>query len=250
MHDLTVRPHPLLKRAELQANGLLAAMPQDTLERLLPQVEKVRLVAGDALYNAGDALEYAYFPANTIVTILLKLGSTSTSTQVAVAGHEGLVGLSAFMGSTAHGRALVLITGDAFKIPVAALKAEFDRNGPVMRLLLRYTQAVVTQMAQAVVCNRHHRLDQQLCTWLLASMDRLPQGRPLRVTHEMVARVLGVRRESITDAAAALRLLGLITYSRGQVILLDRAGLRAKACECYQVVKRETDRLLPDRPAT
>ena len=225
-------------------------MPQVALERLLPDLEKVRLVAGEVLYDADGDLQHAYFPANTIVTLLLPSSSGAT-TKVAVVGREGVVGVSAFMGGAPPpGRAVVLNTGDAFKIPAVALKAEFDRYGAVMRLLLRFTQVLVTQMAQTAVCNRHHVIEAQLCAWLLTCMDRLPQGNSLPVTQEIVAGMLGVRREGISEAAGTLRQLGLIAFRRGRISMLDRAGLQARACECYQVVKRETDRLLPERPAT
>ena len=249
MQDILVSPHRLQHRSEVQANGLLAVMPTDTLQRLLPDMEKVRLVGGEVLYDAGAELRHAYFPIDAIVALLLHTGQGST-TQVAAIGHEGLAGVSVFLGGIAHSSAKVLNTGYAFKIPAATLKAEFDRNGATMRLLLRFTQAVVTQMAQTSVCNRHHQLEHQLCSWLLVCMDRLPYGRSLKVTQETVAGMLGVRREGVTEATGKLRQLGLIGGSRGEIRLLSRGGLQARACECYQVVKNETRRLLPDRPAT
>ena len=249
MTALAARPLKSLQHPAVQANRLLAALPKDVLERLLPHIEKVTLFAGDTLYNAGGDVDHLYFPSSTVVILLLQLGD-GAATKVAVIGREGVVGISVFMGgATALGRAVVLNTGDAFKISAAVLKTEFDRNGAAMRLLLRFTQVVVTQMAQTALCNRHHLIEQQLCTWLLTCMDRLPQGSALPVTHETMAGMLGVRREGITDAATTLRELGLIANSRGQVRILDRTGLQARACECYQVVKRETDRLLPDRQA-
>ena len=250
MHQMAAHPHAPLPRSAVQANRLLAVMPHDALERLLQDVERVRLVAGDVLYGADGDLKYAYFPADVIVTLLLDSSGRPT-TKVAMVGREGVVGVSAFMGGAPPpGRAVVLNNGDAFKIPAAALKAEFDRNGPAMRLLLRFTQSLVTQMAQTAVCNRHHQVEPQLCAWLLTCMDRLPTGNSLPITQEGVAGILGVRREGISEAAGILRQLGLIGFSRGRISLLDRPGLLARACECYQVVKRETDRLLPDRPAT
>lgn len=247
MQDIAARQLALLKRS-IQANRLLAAMPKDVLERLLPHIEKVSLAAGDVLYEPGVEVNHLYFPANTIVTLLLQL-NTGTSTKVAVIGNEGVVGISVFMGSvTSLGRAVVLNTGDAFKIPADVLKTEFDRNGAAMRLLLCFTQSVATQMAQTAVCNRHHLVEQQLCSWLLSCLDRMPRGNALPVTQELVAGMLGVRREGVSEAAGTLRQLGLITSSRGHIRVLDRAGLQARACECYLVVKRETDRLLPRWP--
>lgn len=249
MHSVAARPQRLQQHSEVQANRLLATMPQEAIERLLPDMEKVRLIGGEVLYEAGAELKHAYFPAGAIVVFLLCTVSGSTA-QVAIAGHESLVGLPVFMGGTDQRSALVLSTGYAFKISATALKTEFDRNGAAMSLLLRFTQAIVTQMAQTAVCNRHHQLEQQLCGWLLACMDRLPHGNSLQVTHETVASMLGVRREGVTEATGRLRRLGLIGGRRGEISILDRGGLQARACECYQVVKRETDRLLPNRPAT
>lgn len=249
MHDTAIQPHPRLQRHAVQSNRLLAVMPPDALGRLLPDMEKVRLIAGELLYESGAELKHVYFPVDAIVAFLLRTDNGST-TQVAIAGHESLIGIPVFMGGTAQHDALVLCTGDAFKIPATALKIEFDRNEAVMRLLLRFTQAVVTQMAQTAVCNRYHHLEQQLCTWLLTCMDRLPHGNSLPVTHETVAGMLGVRREGVTEATKTLRQLGLVDSSRGLIRPLDRIGLLARACECYRVVKRETDRLLPDRQAS
>lgn len=250
MHTLTTGSHALLPRSAVQANRLLAVMPHDALDRLLQDAEKVKMVAGDVLYSADNPLTHAYFPVDVIVTMLLE-SSGRPMTKVAMVGREGVVGVSAFMGGAPPlGRAVVLNDGSAFKIPAAALKAEFDLNGAAMRLLLRFTQSLVTQMAQSVVCYRHHQIEPQLCSWLLASIDRLPKGNTLPVTQEMVAGLLGVRREGISQAAGMLRKSGLINFRRGQIKVLDRLGLLARACECYAVVKRETDRLLPDRPAT
>jgi CRP-like cAMP-binding protein len=238
----------LISPAALQANRLLAVMPQAALDRLLPDMTLVSLHAGGVLYDQDTDLTHLYFPVDTIVTLLLKLEGRH-ATKVAVVGYEGVVGVSAFLGgSPPPGRAEVLRPGHALKIPAASLKAEFDRMGPVMHLLLRYTQSLVTQMAQTAVCNRHHVVEQQICSWLLTCMDRM-QGRELAVTQEVIAGMLGVRREGVTGGARALREAGLFAYSRGRISALDREGLQARACECYQVVKRETDRLLPDRPA-
>lgn len=238
----------LISHTALRANRLLAVMPDDALDRLLPDMTMVSLQAGNVLYDHGTDLTHLYFPLDTIVTLLLKLEGHH-ATKVAVVGHEGVVGVSAFMGGTPPpGRAEVLKPGHALKIPAAPLKAEFDRTGPVMRLLLRYTQSLVTQMAQTAVCNRHHVVEQRVCSWLLTCLDRM-KGRELAITQEVIAGMLGVRREGVTEGAGVLRELGLIDYSRGKISVLDRDGLQARACECYQVVKRETDRLLPDRPA-
>ena len=246
---MPARPSPLLTPALVQANRLLAVMPDDALKRLLPDIQIVKLNAGDVLYEPRTDLTHLYFPADMIVTLLLQL-EDGHATKVAVVGREGVVGVSAFMGGAPPpGRAEVLSPGQAFKIPAASLRAEFDRSGPVMRLMLRYTQSLVTQMAQTAVCNRHHVVEQHLCSWLLTCMDRL-EGPSLAATHDVIASILGVRREGISAAAGALRELGLIAYTRGHISVLNRDGVQARACECYQVVKRETDRLLPDRTAS
>jgi CRP-like cAMP-binding protein len=239
----------LLKRS-IQANRLLAALPKDVLERLLPDIELVKLVAGDVLDYMDGGLKYAYFPADMIVTVLVLHGDNN-STKVALIGREGLVGIPAFMGNgSPHRHFVVLNTGDAYKIPAAALKTEFDRNGVAMRLLLRFAQTLITQMAQNAVCNRYHVVEQQLCSFLLMCIDRMPHNNTLPATQELVAGMLGVRREGVSEAVGKLRHLGLIASNRGHIRILDRPGLMANACECYLVVKRETDRLLPDQPAT
>ena len=249
MQDTAARQLALLKHS-IRANGLLAAMPKDALERLLPDIETVTLVAGDRLDSIEGGLKHAYFPADMIVIVLVPSGE-HTTTKVAVIGREGMIGIPAFMGNGApHRHLVVLNTGQAFKIPIAAMKAEFDRNGAVMRLILRFAQTMLTQMAQNAVCNRYHLISQQLSAWLLTCMDRMPERNSLRVTQETVAGMLGVRREAINDAANTLRQLGLIAFRRGHIRMLDRPGLMANACECYLVVKRETDRLLPDQPAS
>lgn len=238
---------------------MLAAMPREALERLQPHLERVTLADGQTLYEGSDPLQHAYFPVSSVVTLMLPVNG-HVPTKLALVGREGVVGISAFMGGAPHGRAVVLNKGEAFKIPASVLKAEFDLNEAAMRLLLRFVQALVTQMAQTAVCNRHHVVEQQLCNWLLTCLDRLPQqsslpegrrtGDSLQVTQALVANMLGVRREAISEAAGNLRDLGLIASRRGRIILLDRPGLQARACECYLVVKRETQRLLPDRIAT
>ena len=248
MQDIAARQLALLKHST-RANRLLAAMPKDALERLLPDIETVTLMAGDRL-DVDGGFKCAYFPADMIVTVLVPSGD-HTTTKVAVIGREGMVGMPVFMGNESpHRHLVVLNTGNAFKIPSAALKTEFDRNGAVMHLLLRFTQSLLTQMAQNAVCNRHHLVGQQLSAWLLTCMDRMPEGNSLRVTQEVVAGLLGVRREAVNEAASTLQQLGLIAIRRGHIRVLDRPGLMANACECYLAVKRETDRLLPDRPAT
>ena len=259
MPSTVLYPSLIASLASVQANRLLAVMPQDSLERLVPHMERVTLAAGQTLYNGSNQLQHAYFPVSSIVTLMLSLNGHAP-TKLALVGHEGVVGISAFMGGVNYGCAVVLNKGEAFKIPAAVLKAEFDLNEAAMRLLLRFTQALVTQMAQTAVCNRHHVVEQQLCTWLLTCLDLLPQGKgfpgdslpvdSLHITQAMVASMLGVRREAISEATVNLRDMGLIASRRGRITLLDRPGLQARACECYLVVKREIQRLLPERPAT
>lgn len=232
-----------------QANRLLAVMPEDALDRLQADMQTVKLSAGDVLYDLRTDLTHLYFPLDTIVTLLLP-SEDRPATKVAVVGHEGVVGVSVFLGgSQPSGRAEVLTPGHALKIPAASLMAEFDRGGPVMRLMLRYTQSLVTQMAQTAVCNRHHVVEQRLCSWLLTCLDRM-KGRDMAVTQDAIAGMLGVRREGISEATSTLRELGLISCTRGHISVLKREGVQGRACECYQVVKQETDRLLPDAPAT
>jgi CRP-like cAMP-binding protein len=232
-----------------KSNHLLAALPESEWQRWLPQLEPVDLPLGQVLYESGAALDHVYFPADAIVSLLYVM-ENGASAEIAVVGNEGLVGISLFMGGdTTPSRAVVQSAGHGFRLPAAAVKQEFDRAGPVMHLLLRYTQALITQMAQTAVCNRHHSLDQQLCRWLLLSLDRL-QGHELLMTQELIANMLGVRREGVTAAATKLQQAGLIHYTRGHISVLDRAALEARACECYAVVKTEYDRLLPAHEAT
>lgn len=238
---------PVPGLAGMPTNRLLAVMPEDALARLRPAMTPVALMAGEVLYDAGHALKQLYFPLDAIATLVV-LTKNGDATKVAVVGNEGIVGVSAYMGGGPPGRAVVLTAGLALRIGADALKAEFDRNGAVMRLLLRYTQSLVTQMAQTAVCNRHHRLEQQLCSWLLACLDRLP-GDDIPVTQEAIASELGVRREGVTEAAGALRQRGLITHRRGCITVLDREGVLARACECYAAARQETERLLPNRLA-
>jgi len=230
-------------------NHLLAALPDAELRRLLPQLDWVALPVGNVLYESGSRLSHVYFPTTALVSLLYEL-EDGTSAETAIVGNEGIVGIAVFMGGESRlGRAVVLGAGHGFRLGAQALKDEFERSGPLMELLLRYTQALITQIAQTAVCNRRHSLDQQLCRWLLLSLDRLP-GDDIVMTQQVIANMLGVRREGVTEAALELQKLGLIHYARGHIAVLDRAGLEERACECYAVVKNEYDRLLPDKVAT
>ena len=229
-------------------NHLLAALPETAWKRWLPQLEKVEMPLGQVLYESGSTLSHVYFPTDSIVSLLYVM-ENGASAEIAVVGNEGIVGISLFMGGeSTPSRAVVQSAGEGFRMSSQAIKAEF-KQGPVLHLLLRYTQALITQMAQTAVCNRHHSLDQQLCRWLLLSMDRL-QGNELAMTQELIANMLGVRREGVTEAALKLQKSGLIRYSRGRITVLDRPCLEERSCECYGVVKKEYDRLLPDQPAS
>jgi CRP-like cAMP-binding protein len=228
------------------ANQLLAALPDAEWQRWLPQLEWVDMPLGHVLYESGSTLKHVYFPTTAIVSLLYVM-ENGASAEIAVVGNEGLVGVSLFMGGgSTPSRAVVQSAGEGFRLKAAAMKEEFDKAGPVLQLLLRYTQALITQMAQTAVCNRHHSLDQQLCRWLLLSLDRL-QGSELVMTQELIANMLGVRREGVTEGALNLQHAGLIRYSRGRISVLDRPGLEKRTCECYAVVKKEYDRLLPDK---
>ena len=225
-------------------NHLLASLPAADYERLLPELEIVPLPLGWAVYESGGHQGYVYFPTNSIVSLLYVM-ENGASAEMAVTGNEGLVGIALFMGGeTTPSRAVVQSAGHAYRLKSAVLKREFEHGGALQHLLLRYTQALITQMAQTAVCNRHHSVEQQLCRWLLLSMDRLP-GNELRMTQELIANMLGVRREGVTEAAGKLQDAGLIHYSRGHITVLDRPKLETQVCECYAVVKREVDRLLP-----
>ena len=225
-------------------NYLLAALPAEDLQRVSKGLKLVHLPLGEALYESGTRQGAVYFPTNAIVSLLYVLGDGS-SVEIAVVGNEGIIGVSLFMGGeTTPSRAVVQSAGYAYRWSGKFLKDEFTLGGPMQHLLLRYTQALLTQMAQTAVCNRHHSLDQQLCRWLLLSLDRLV-GNELVMTQELIANMLGVRREGVTEAAGNLQDAGLIRYSRGHITVLDRPGLEARTCECYAVVKREFDRLLP-----
>ncbi|MCJ0765215.1 Crp/Fnr family transcriptional regulator [Variovorax terrae] len=230
-------------------NQLLAALPDAEWLRWQPQLELVDLSLGQVLYESGAKMPYVYFPVDAIVSLLYVL-EDGASAEIAVVGFEGVVGISIFMGGgTTPSRAVVQSAGMGFRLRADAIKSEFDRSGPVMHLMLRYTQALITQMAQTAVCNRHHSLDQQLCRWLLLSLDRL-QGNQLLMTQELIANMLGVRREGVTEAALKLQKAGLISYARGHISVLDRPRLEKRTCECYGVVKKEYDRLLPPSKAS
>jgi len=227
-------------------NHLLAALPAPDYARLLPDLEPIAMPLGWVVYESGGHIGYVYFPTTSIVSLLYVIES-GASAEIAIAGNEGLVGISLFMGGeSTPSRAVVQSAGEGYRVKASVLKKEFALGGELQHLALRYTQALITQMAQTAVCNRHHTLDQQLCRWLLLSMDRLP-GSELKMTQELIANMLGVRREGVTVAAGDLQAAGLIHYSRGHIIILDRAGLEQRVCECYAVVKKEFDRLLPYR---
>ena len=230
-------------------NRLLAALPKAEWLRWQPQLELMDLPLGLVLHESGRPMSHVYFPTTAIVSLLYVM-EDGASAEIAVVGSEGVVGISLFMGGeTTPSRAVVQSAGKGYRMSSRVIKEEFGRSSPVMHLLLRYTQALITQMAQTAVCNRHHSLDQQLCRWLLLSLDRL-RGNELVMTQELIANMLGVRREGVTESALKLQKAGLIRYSRGRIAVLDRAGLEARTCECYAVVKKEYDRLLPARPAT
>jgi CRP-like cAMP-binding protein len=231
-----------------RSNHLLAALPQSALLRWLPQLERVELPLGAVLYESGSAMRHVYFPTTAIITLLYVMKS-GASAEIAVVGNEGIVGISLFMGGeSTPSRAVVQSGGEGFRLNGQTVKDEFSRSPAVMHLLLRYTQALITQMVQTAACNRHHSLDQQLCRCLLLSLDRL-QGNELVMTQELIANVLGVRREGVTEGARRLQKLGLIRYVRGNITVRDRTRLEQRTCECYAVVKKEYDRLLPDRVA-
>jgi CRP-like cAMP-binding protein len=225
-------------------NHLLESLPEAEWKRLEPVLEEVDLPLGMVLYESGSTLSHVYFPTTAIVSLLYVMENGS-SAEIAVVGNEGIVGVALFMGGeSTPSRAVVQSAGKGYRLGAARMKTEFNLAGPVLHLLLRYTQALLTQMAQTAVCNRHHSLDQQLCRWLLLSLDRL-HGNELVMTQELIANMLGVRREGVTEGALKLQRTGLIRYSRGHITVLDRSGLESRSCECYAVVKKEYDRLLP-----
>jgi CRP-like cAMP-binding protein len=230
-------------------NHLLSALPDAEWQRWLPQLERVEMPLGQVLYESGGTLSHVYFPTTAIVSLLYVM-ENGASAEIAVVGNEGIVGISLFMGGdSTSSRAVVQSAGLGLRLKAQIMKDDFNRAGPVLHLLLRYTQALITQMAQTAVCNRHHSLDQQLCRWLLLSLDRL-QGNELVMTQELIANMLGVRREGVTEGALKLQQAGLIRYARGHISVLDRNGLQRRSCECYAVVKKEYDRLLPEKRAT
>ncbi|MFT5781774.1 MAG: CRP-like cAMP-binding protein [Pseudomonas sp.] len=225
-------------------NFLLAALPPAIQQRLFPRLELVPLPLGKVLYESGDTMRYVYFPTDSIVSLLYVMES-GASAEISVVGNEGIVGVSLFMGGeSTPSRAVVQSAGSAYRMAGQQLKDEFNLHSELMLLLLRYTQSLITQMAQTAVCNRHHSIDQQLCRWLLLSLDRLADNE-LTMTQELIANMLGVRREGVTEAAGKLQKLGVIDYCRGHITVLDRLKLESLCCECYAVVKQETDRLLP-----
>ena len=234
----------MIEVANPKQNLLLDALQNAEFDRLSPNLELVEMPLGKVLYESGGMLEHVYFPTNSIISLLYVMENGS-SAEIAVVGNEGILGISLFMGGeTTSSRAIVQSSGHAYRLKVQLLNDEFNRSGPVQRLLLRYTQALITQMAQTAVCNRHHSVEQQLCRWLLLSLDRLATDQ-LTMTQELIANMLGVRREGVTDAAGKLQRDGLIIYNRGHITVLDRPKLEKRSCECYQVVKAEFDRLLP-----
>ncbi|WP_342619240.1 Crp/Fnr family transcriptional regulator [Rhodoferax sp. GW822-FHT02A01] len=236
-------PAPHADKQKAQSNLLLGALPHALLERWLPQLELMELPLGKVLYEAGGVEKYVYFPTCGIVSLLYVM-KNGDAAEIAVVGFEGIVGISLFMGgNSTPSHAVVQSAGWCFRLKAKTLKDDFEQFGPVAHLLLRYTQALITQMAQTAVCNRHHSLDQQLCRWLLLSLDRLP-GIEIAMTQELIANMLGVRRQGVTECAVKLQDAGLIRYSRGRITVSDRKGLEERVCECYEVVKHEYDRLL------
>lgn len=234
-------------RQDPRHNHLLGALPAGDYDRIAAHLELVPLELGEVLYEPGMKLRYVYFPTTSIVSLLYVL-EDGASAEIAIVGNEGILGISLFMGGeTTPSRAVVQSAGHGYRLKSQLIKNEFGRFGPMMHLLLRYTQALITQMAQTAVCNRHHSVDQQLCRWLLLSLDRLPSNE-LEMTQELIANMLGVRREGVTEAAGKLQDAGLIQYRRGKITVRDRPGLEARSCECYKVVKTEFDRLLPYMP--
>jgi CRP-like cAMP-binding protein len=235
---MTASPEP-------RQNRLLAALPEAELQRWLPHLEYVDMPLGEVLYEAGSTLSHVYFPTTAIVSLLYVM-QNGESAEIAVVGNDGVVGISLFMGGdSTPSRALIQSGGGAYRLRAQLMKEEFDRGGPVLHLLLRYTQALITQMVQTAACNRHHSLDQQLCRWLLLSLDRL-QGTDMVMTQALIAHMLGVPLKGATEGALKLQTAGLIDYTRGRIRVLDRGGLEKRTCECYAVVKKEYARLLPD----
>jgi CRP-like cAMP-binding protein len=229
-------------------NHLLAALPAEIFDPISPHLELISMPLGEVLYESGGQLHYVYFPTTAIVSLHYLLESGS-SAEIAGVGNEGVLGISIFLGgNSTTSQATVLTAGSGYRLKARLMMEEFNRAGPMMRLILRYTQALMTQISQTAVCNRHHSIEQQLCRWLLLNLDRLP-SLELTITQELIAIMLGVRREGITDAAGKLQRAGLISYRRGHITVLDRSGLESHACECYKVVKTEFHRLLGDKGA-
>jgi CRP-like cAMP-binding protein len=225
-------------------NHLLAALPEEECRAWIALLEPIDMPLGQVLYKPGEPLEYVYFPTSAIVSLLYVM-ENGASAEIAMVGNEGIVGISLFMGGdSTPSRAMVHSAGQGYRLLAQVLKDEFNRAGPVLHLLLRYTQALITQMSQIAVCNRHHSVDQQLCRWLLQSLDR-SQNNELVMTQELIASMLGVRREGVTETAVKLQRAGYIRYARGHISVLDRTGLEQRSCECYAVVKKEYERLLP-----
>jgi CRP-like cAMP-binding protein len=225
-------------------NHLLAALSAAELKPMRRYLEPVEMSLGEVVYESGRTLDYVYFPTNSIVSLLYVL-ENGASAEIAVVGNEGVVGVSIFMGGeSTPSRAVVQSAGRAYRLPGQVMKSEFNRGGSMQHLMLRYTQSLITQMAQTAVCNRHHSVDQQLCRWLLLSIDRLPAPE-IEMTQELIANMLGVRREGVTESAGKLQKAGVISYRRGHIKVLDRPALEEMSCECYAVVRRETERLLP-----
>jgi CRP-like cAMP-binding protein len=240
------KPHPNDHHKPTQ-NHLLAALPKAEYERLLAHMELVEMKLGDTLYESHGKLKHVYFPTSAIVSLLYVLESGATA-EIAVVGNEAILGIALFMGGeTTPNHAVVQSAGHGYRLKAAMLNKEFSRAGPVLRVLLRYTQALTTQMQQTAVCNKHHSVEQQLCRWLLLSFDRLP-SKTLKMTQELIANMLGVRREAVTQAAGKLQRAGYIEYGRGRIEIVDRPGLEKAVCECYGVVKTEYDRLINDIP--
>jgi len=234
---------------DVEKNSLLSALPGPVRDNWLPHLESIEMPLSQVVYEPGAILSHVYFPTTAIVSLLYVM-ENGAAAEIAVVGNEGIVGISQFMGGkSTPSRAVVQSAGQSLRLNAEFLEREFNRAGPVLHLLLRYTQALITQMAQTAVCNRHHTLDQQLCRWLLLSLDRL-QGDELAMTQELIANMLGVRREGVSEAALKLQSAGLIKYARGHIKILDRAGLENRTCECYAVVKKEYERLLPKKTAT
>lgn len=226
-----------------EQNHLLAALPENAKKRIFPKLKLVEMNLGDVIYESGQPIEFVYFPTNCIISLLYVMINGS-SAEISVVGNEGMAGIAVFMGGdSTPTRTVVQSRGFAYRMPAQELKIEFNNSPDVRVLSLRYTQALITQMSQTAVCNRHHSIDQQLCRWLLLSLDRLPDNR-LNMTQELIANMLGVRREGVTEAAGKLQRLGVIEYHRGHITVIDRPKLEALCCECYEVVRRETDRLI------